>query len=378
MIRKASILSILLAILILIGAFYGSKHLSSQKEAPKRKEVPKVTKTVKTQSVNTESIQSAIPIDGRLVAYEKVDLFAEVGGLLLATEKRFKEGVYYEEDEVIFRVDNEELNLNILGQKSNLQTAITQMLPDLKFDYLDSFQQWEAYLNNFKLDGRLKAFPKPLSQKEKYFVASRNIHSLYYAIKGQEERLRKYLISAPFSGVVTAANTQAGSVVGPGQPLGQMMRSGSYELEAMVNLRDLKFIKTGYKVDLRSEDIANTWTGKIRRISSQLDPSTQMVKVFVGVNGRGLREGMFLNGEIAAKVVDDVVEIPRSLLVDGEQVYVVKDSILSLQTVEIVQQNAEMVLVRGLEEGAQLLDQNVIGAFEGMKVQTLNQNAKNN
>jgi len=246
--------------------------------------------------------------------------------------------------------------------------TITQMMPDLKIDYPTSFQNWKTYLDNFNVEHSIKAFPNPVNSQEKYYVASKNILSQYYNIKSAESRLSKYNVYAPFSGVITNAGITPGSLVRAGQKMGELMNTSNYELEATVAMSDLKYIKVGNTVRLTSDDISGSWNGRVKRISNQLDANTQSIIVYIGVNGRNLREGMYLRGKVNASSFADAVTIPSDLIVDQNYVYVIQDSILALQEINIVKTSESETIVKGLKEGTQVLNSKVSNPYEGMKV----------
>ncbi|MEM1217814.1 MAG: efflux RND transporter periplasmic adaptor subunit, partial [Bacteroidota bacterium] len=223
-------------------------------------------------------------------------------------------------------------------------------------------------LDNFSVDADLVAFPEPVNEQEKFFVASRNLYAQYYTIKSAENRLDKYVLTAPFSGVLTSVNINNGALVRAGQSLGELMNTGSYELEATIPLSELEYLQVGNRVQLRSEDINGEWTGKVKRISNQIDPSTQSVRVFIEVSGKNLREGMYLTGLANASTIKDAFALPRNLIVNQNQVYQVQDTLLRLREVEVVKITAESAIVKGLPEGMQLLKEPIPGAFDGMPV----------
>ncbi|MCB0572604.1 MAG: HlyD family efflux transporter periplasmic adaptor subunit [Phaeodactylibacter sp.] len=353
---------------ILLGAFAGSRLLSQQKEPPQRKQEGSLIRKVDTIQVLNKPIPATLEIQGELAAFDKIDIFAEVSGTLVSTSRPFKVGEYFPKGSVLIRIDDEEARLALLSQKSSLLNAITQLMPDLKVDYPESFQHWREYLEQYDPEKPIQAFPKPLNQQEKYFIASRNLYSQFYSIKSAEERLSKYTLQAPFGGVITESSINAGAVVRAGQKLGELMNTGNYELEATVALRDLKFIKPGNLVGLHSEDIAGQWQGRIKRINDQVDPGTQSVKVFVSVSGSQLREGMYLRGAVEGSSIGDALELPRNLLVNQNAVYVLQDSTIRLHPVQVVRIREENAIVRGLPDRTPILAQPVPGAFDGMKV----------
>lgn len=371
-----TIFSILLGVAILAGGYFGFSYLGSLKEEPVKKEIPKRIKSVDVELVNNSKIATTLDVQGRLEAYNKIALFSEVGGAV-KTNKPFKKGTYFSKGEVMLRVDDAEARLNLQAQKATLMNAVAMMMPDLKIDYPESFPAWETYLTAFDIDAPIKAMPEPANQREKLFVAGRNLFTQYYSIKSQEERLSKYVLYAPFSGVLTSADINAGAVIRTGQQLGEIMATGYYELVATVPLSQLDFLKPGGEVALTSEDIEGSWTGKVRRISDQIDATSQTVNVYIGVSGKDLREGMYLRGAAAARTLADVVEIDRDLLLNEKEVYVVKnDTTLVLQPVTVKKFNRETVLVTGLPNGAKLLTSDVAGAYDGMRVQLKNTETK--
>lgn len=362
---------------ILIGAFALSRLLSEMKEPPQRKQALDQTKEVDTVILTNGIVPTTLEVQGQLVAYDKIDIFAEVSGTLIESARPFKVGSFFPKEAILIRVDDEEARLALLSQKSNFLNSITQLMPDLKVDYPASFEHWRTYLEAFELEQPIKPFPEPANKQEKYFIASRNLYSQYFNIKSAEERLTKYTIYAPFGGVLTQTSINPGGLVRVGQKLGELMNTGSYELEVTVPLADLKYLQAGNQVTLSSDDIPGEWKGRVKRINDQVDPGTQTVKVFISVDGKELREGMYLRGEVTSSSIDNAVEIPRDLLIDQSAVFEVKDSILVLRRVEVVKMTNQTAIIRGLDDGTPLLREIIPGAFDGMKVSVKNAAASN-
>lgn len=361
-------LAIVSGIIVIAGAVLLMRYLSEQKPDAPRQATPPRARQVETMTAQNGTVDASLEVQGQLAAFDKIELFSEVTGQAQQTGRPFKVGSYFPKGSVLVRIDNSEARLSLQAQKSTLLNGIAQLMPDLKIDYPESFPRWEAYLNQFNVDQPLRALPEPASDREKLFVAARNLYTQYYNIKSAEERLSKYNIYAPFSGVLTEATIQPGAIVRASQKLGSLMATGNYELVATVPLSELDYIKVGNKVRLESDDVTGSWTGTIRRISDQIDPGSQTVRVYVGVSGENLREGMYLRGEVDARKIGDALQIPRELLVDQGGVFLVNDTILRLQPVDVVKINRETAVVRGVPEGSVLLRTPIPNAFDGMKV----------
>ena len=113
--------------------------------------------------------------------------------------------------------------------------------------------------------------------------------------------------------------------------------------------------------------MAGEWSGKVSRISSSIDNQTQTVKVFISVSGQSLKEGMFLQGELSSKKTITAVKIARKLLVEENNVFVVKNDSVKKQKVDIIHMSSEYALITGLENGT-LLCQNPQGLEADMEV----------
>jgi hypothetical protein len=148
------------------------------------------------------------------------------------------------------------------------------------------------------------------------------------------------------------------------------MNTYNFELEASVNEGDIDLIKTGNKVTLFSDNEDKSWEGTVIRISDVLDPATQTVKIYIRVTGEDLREGMYLSGTVKGKALNNAFEVSRNLLIDQKKLYVVQDSALKLIDIKPLHLTSSQVIVSGLPDNSLLMNETLIGAYEGLKVGT--------
>jgi hypothetical protein len=128
-------------------------------------------------------------------------------------------------------------------------------------------------------------------------------------------------------------------------------------------------LSVGKKVTVREPGASShQWSGHIIRINGKVNPAMQTVQVFIQVSGDGLKEGMYLEAWMNGQEKTNAYEVPRNLLVDDHQLYTVEDGALKLVPVEPVHFNQNTVIVKGLENGAQLISKAVPGAYAGMMV----------
>tara|TARA_R110002050_G_scaffold149463_1_gene275987 strand:+ start:4820 stop:5938 length:1119 start_codon:yes stop_codon:yes gene_type:complete len=363
------IITKLLAVLVLAGGFFLMKTLI----ASKKKNKPASTVSVPTAYVSTAQ-NKIVPINvienGRLSAKYKIDLFAEVQGVMQTTSTEFKPGARYTKGAILVKIKSDDFHANLQAQKSVLQNLITGILPDLKLDYPEAYNRWDAYLNAFDMNKSIAPLPEPATDKEKFFLTGRNIYTTYYNTKNLEIVMQKYTLTAPFNGVLTEALVTPGSLVRNGQKLGEFINPTEYELELAVSKTLINAIKIGEEVNVTNPDnTSESWVGKVSRINGKINSATQTIQIFVHLNGEGLREGMYLEANISGKDEMNALEIPRNLLMDDTEIYVVgTDSVLTLAQVNVMHKSRSNVVIQGVENGTWVLAKPIPGAYAGMKV----------
>jgi multidrug efflux pump subunit AcrA (membrane-fusion protein) len=359
-----------LGLIIIGGSIFIAKKIIENRKIPTPKE-KKVITSVFTQAVRNSSIPITVSTNGLLTARHRFELYSEVQGVFEASSGDFKPGAYYKEGSILLQINSDEHRANLRAQKSTLFNQIVLLLPDLRLDYPESFGAWEDYVKKFDLESLIQVLPTPQSDREKLFISGRNIYAPYYMVKNLEERMSKYTIRAPYSGVLTQALVTAGTLIRSGQKLGEFINPNIYELLVPVNTSYADLIRAGQKVDLHNIEKTKSWTGKIIRINSIVDQATQSIQVFILVSGPDLREGMYLEADLEAREIQDAIEIDRKLLVGENQVFYVQDTLLQVTTIDPVYYKDRTVVVKGLENGMRILARPVPGAFAGMTVQVL-------
>jgi membrane fusion protein (multidrug efflux system) len=354
-------------ILIIALGFFGMQKMAANKKPEPEAEVRAIP-TVFTQKVTNGSLPIFITASGNLSARDRIEIFSEVQGIFDFSANQFKPGVYYKKGAVLMQLNSDEYRANMRAQKSGLFNLIVGLLPDLRFDYPDAFQKWQDYVIAFDVEQVLKPLPESTTDKEKLFIASRNINTTWFNVKNMEERLATSTIHAPFSGVLTEANIDEGALVRAGQKLGEFISPNIYELEVAVNSTYADLLKTGNSVTLNNIERTKNWIGKVNRLNSFIDPNTQTIQAFIRVSGKGLREGMYLEADLTAKDEENTFEVSRKLIQDNNKLFVLEGDKLILKEIETIHFMEKTVVIRGLSDGTELLERMLPGAYEGMTV----------
>lgn len=200
--------TIVLGLLLVVGGVATCNKLKESRTSPPRTEAPVQTRAVRTLTAKNGPVRLSIPITGRLRATDRMLLTAEVGGMLQRTGKVFREGAAFRQGEVLFRIDDGEVRAQINAQQSAFLRTLVQLVPDLRIDLPDQAAKWDAYLKSVPVDGQLPELPKFASEQERNYLAGRGVLDQYYGIRALYERRAKYVITAAFDGVVTAAGIE--------------------------------------------------------------------------------------------------------------------------------------------------------------------------
>lgn len=363
--NKTLIRSVIIGIGVLLVGRVISGRLSKKDQGPEVK-ISFGERQVKVFKADPSDIPLIIELSGRLRAASRMELYAEVSGVLM--NKQFRAGQRFQTGQVLAEINDDEFKAQVKAQKSALMAQISQAIPDITFDYPEQASSWKQFLASIDPGKPLPALPEGGSQTFRQFISARNILTTYYNIQSLEERLEKYEIRAPFSGVLSEVLLDPGALVRSGQKLGTLVSSGSFEMEAAVTRSDLLFLSLGNRVKLMGEDGKTEYEGKVIRVNDVVNPSTQLVSVYLSVQGQGLKEGMFLRAVIDGGKAKDAIRVKRQLCEGGKLYVADKDSSLRQQEVRIISYQGEYAVIDGVDAGLWVPASFISGAFEGLKI----------
>jgi membrane fusion protein (multidrug efflux system) len=118
------------------------------------------------------------------------------------------------------------------------------------------------------------------------------------------KQLDKASVQAPFAGVVSQRQVNAGDVVSPGTALFTVVDPGSMQLEASVPADALAQVRVGMPVEFRVNGYPNrSFTGRITRVNPTADPATRQVKIVASIPNAGntLVGGLFAEGRVSSE-----------------------------------------------------------------------------
>jgi membrane fusion protein (multidrug efflux system) len=265
-------------------------------------------------------------------AEEETGVVAKVGGVV--TEIMVEEGQYVKEGDVLAKLDDEKIAVQLAQAKAALDKLRT------------------SYERNVDLH-KQSLISTEVFQQSKYDYESQKAN---YELADLEYKYTT--IRTPISGVVAERLIKVGNMVLPNQAVFRV--AGLDPLIAVLHVpeRQLGKLRAGLPAQLMVDaGSSEPFTGSIKRISPVIDPATGTVKVTVEVRdpSRRLKPGMFARINIIYDVHENVLTAPKDAILSEDRenaVFVVRDSVAYRQIVTTGYVNTTAIeVLSGLEAG---------------------------
>mgnify|MGYP006228878079 FL=1 len=220
------------------------------------------------------------------------------------------------------------------------------------------------------MNKEVKPLPIAKSEKENLFISAKSIESQYFNVKNKEERLKKYIIKAPFNGTIIKSNINEGSFISLNQQIGQFIDPEKLELELSISSKYYDRLSLKNKIEVFKND--KKTLAPIKRINKKIDELTQTVSVFVEFKSNKFKDGEFVEANINLGNVENSYLLSRSLLVNDEFIYGVssENSIVKIN-VEPIFYNKNSAIVKGIEDDTYIITEFIPDIYEGMKVKII-------
>jgi len=201
--------------------------------------------------------------------------------------------------------------------------------------------------------------------------------------------LERCRIEAPYDAWVTDKAVETGQHLNAGQAVGSIYRAGAFDIEVKIPMGDLAWLpEAGESEDGRPAEVVfseiappKRWHGRVARVKAALDPTTRTLPVVIevdqpigegGANQRAadrLKPGMFVTVSIRGRQVENLHQLPRHLIRDGDTVFLATDDRLTIQPVTILRRFKTTVLISdGLSDGDLVITTPISGAVPGLRI----------
>lgn len=371
---------VVVALIVLLGGAVAlSKLFISMKPEPILRPDADVKRYVAAEKVDYQDVTSEVTAQGRMISGNEVLMVAEAAGKIEAGDVSLKKGTSFKKGQHLATIYKDEVELALKSKKSVFLNSLTNILPDLRIDFQDSYQKFLDFFNEIDLNARLPELPEYENEKLKVFLASQGILNDYYSIRQDEKRLERHSMYAPFDGTFTQVSYEVGAYVNTGSPIARMIRTDHLEIEVPVENEFSKWIKLGDRVTVLKGQ--NKLYGTVVRKAAFVDENTQSRSIFVRVGsqaGLELLAGEYLSVVFPGYPIKNAMEIPRSAVFNTNTVFTVEDGFLKKSQINIIKVNTSTLIFDGLEEGTYVVTEALINVKERTPVEILDAESNGN
>jgi RND family efflux transporter MFP subunit len=282
---------VLLGALVAAGAVACNGPKGEATPAPQA-EAPVTLGTENVTRAEVRRLESGPLISGSLQARRAATLRAEVGGALL--EVKVEQGQPVKRGELLARIDDAALQDQLIAARSSARVAENALQVARSEEERNAKLAQEGIITQ-------RDFERVKLAREQ---SEAQLSEAQARLALMQDQLSRTRISAPFDGVVSERQANAGDVVAPGSPLVTVVDPTSLRLEAAVPAENAGKLQVGTPVDFRvSGHGEHAFSGKIERVNPVVDPATGQVRIYVAIPNteQALLAGLFAQGRVASE-----------------------------------------------------------------------------
>lgn len=311
--RGAAIISISTATLFMSSCAHEDK-----KEATAVEKAP----AIKTFTLQSQKMATALQMPGELIAYQQVDLYAKVSSFVKSLNADI--GTEVNKGQLLMTLEAPELTSQLAAAESRLKSQeAVYTASKANYDRLFETSKTPGTISKNDLD---QAIAKRNSDQAQLSAARAS-----YKEVGS---IQNYLeIRAPFSGIISARNVNLGAFVGPtgkGSELPLFTLQEQKHLRLAISIPELYtgYLKAGDAITFTVKSKPSAlFTAKVKRLSGALDARLRAERVEMDVPNltKQLLPGMIADVSVPLPANASTFIVPKSAIVESaEGIYVIR------------------------------------------------------
>lgn len=375
--------------LVIIGAgIAAAAMLISSRKEPERKET--VDRGTLVETIEVERSRHVIEVEtkGTVTAAQRVVVQPQISGRITWIHEDLVPGGLIEKGEPLFRIDPRDYRLAVDQRKTSVEQAEAQLRIE-KGQQRVARQEWELFKD--QIDDSQND-PSLALREPQQRVAEVSVEAAKSQLAKAKLDLSRATVRAPFNLMVDSENVEPGQLVGPNSTTASVVGTDHFWVRASVPVDRLQYIAVpgvngdeGSPVTVIQTVGSNSIErkGRVARLLGELDTAGRMARVLVevedplnlkaadegGVRGIPLLLSSYVTVRFDGEQPMDVIEIPRTALREGNEVWVNDDGKLDVRTAVVVwRRDATVYLSSGLEEGDELVVSRISTPLPGMKL----------
>jgi len=344
---------------------------------PPKKVVEEKIVPVEVETVTTGSIEETVELTGWIKASTVVDITSKVPGRIESlravldggSSVPLEEGLVVKKGQQLAVIDHDVYLAQVAAAKADLQAREVEMA--------------DAEREKKRISSLYESGSATEQSKDKAVTAAALAAARVSLAKANlrlaEINLKESTVVAPIDGIVTVKHIDQGNLINAGERIVTVADIKTVKVIVVVAERYGAKVYVGMpariKVDAYGDRI---FDANVYSIYPALDEQTHMVQVEIRLDNDDLllKPGMFARVALILRRNDDVIVIPRDVVLGGKidepYVYVVEDEVARKRFVEIgIRQADRYEIVKGLKQGDKLVINGVNYLTDGIKVKVV-------
>lgn len=212
---------------------------------------------VAVSQVKDTTFTHYLEVQGNVETDQNIIIYPQYSGIL--TTLNVKAGQHVSKGQVLGRIDDGGLS----AQVAQLQT------------------QYELARTTYERQKKL--WDQKIGSEIQFLQAQTNMQSQQKAVQQLKAQLAKTVVTAPFSGVIDEIITDRGQVVNPQAGLMRIVNLSNMYVTTSVPEAYIGKVKVGTEVQVELASLGKTYKGKIRQVSSNINPANRSFSIEVSV-----------------------------------------------------------------------------------------------
>ncbi len=356
--------------------------MATKKRPPQRVQIPPAP-LVETLIVSPQAQQFLVDSQGPVTPKVSSNIVAEVSGRISDVSSKFRVGAFVNKGDILFTIDSANYVANLRSAEASLAQA-KATFQDAKARSEQARKDW-AKIGRGEANDLVLKIPQLNQAKASVQSAEANL------LRAQRD-LARTKVKAPYDALIKSKQVDLGQYVNVGFTVANLFGTDTAEVRLPLPDRELAFLQLpqqGIEASFPNVQLSgiyagqsNDWYGKVVRTEGVVEENNRLTYLVAEIKDPyGLKEtsdiplryGTFVNAKIEGVTREGLIAIPRSALINKDQVLIIEDeNKIKLTTVNIIRGDKNTIYIdSGLIEGSEVVTTPIENPINGMIIKKM-------
>jgi RND family efflux transporter MFP subunit len=378
------IIRFLIPVIIIAAGVFIAQYLYDTRPVASRGRPQIPPPLVETAIMEKQDHQIVLSAMGAVMPSRAITLKSRVGGFVETISEKLIPGGVFQKAEEMLTLEQKDFELDVARKKA----ALDRLSASLRLE-MGRQEVAQEEMKILQKDAASPILDADLALREPQMAQIKaDIAAARADLDLARLNLERTTIKAPFNCLITAVHVQTGSQISAQDALAGLSGTDAYWVKAAVPVEHLKWIRipsapgdTGSPVTVTDQN--NTrHQGRVIRLLGELGNETRLATLLIAIDdplglSRQIDAPLLLNNYVQVAIhgekISDVIALPRPMVRNQNQAWVVADGHLDIRTIDIIWRDTDHVFVtRGLGSGDAVILSDLSSPVEGMALRVHN------